>query len=87
MVLGITGAGFCMWVLWQAIKEIGRGGPDGPKPSLGSCLLVLVFFAKLPFYMILGMVAHAIGGGAPTCFLLGVGLVYCCLIGWALAQS
>ena len=87
MALGVTGAGFSVSVLWLAIKQIGQVGAEGPKASFRSCLLVLVFFAKLPLYMILGMVAHAIGGGAPTCFLLGVALVYFCLIGWALAQG
>ena len=87
MALGLGGAGFSICALWYLITLIGKTPPDTVRAKTTSALIVLAFFAKLPFYMIVGMLAHRIGGGADTCFLLGVGLVYFALVGWALAQG
>jgi hypothetical protein len=87
MALGLAGAGFSVTALWMIIKQLGRSAADSRRAKFAAIITVIAFFAKLPIYMLLGMIAHAIGGGAPTCFLLGVGLVYFALVGWALAQS
>lgn len=87
MALGILGAGFGISALWYMIKQLGKNPPESGRAKFGTFIIVLAFFAKLPFYMLVGILAHQIGGGAPTCFLLGVALVYFCLIGWALAQG
>lgn len=87
MALGLTGTGFSVTALWLLIKQLGKVPADSRRSKTTSILIVIAFFAKLPLYMVVGILAYRIGGGAPTCFLLGIALVYFALVGWALAQS
>ena len=86
MALGLAGTGFSVMALWWVIRFLGR--PEGDQGRrFATFLVVVAFFAKLPIYMVLAMLAQRIGGDARTCFFLGLGLVYLALVGWALAQS
>lgn len=87
MALGLAGTAFCVIALWGMIKMLGRTYEDVKQARFATGLLVLAFFAKLPVYMALGMLAQRLGGPAPTCFLLGLALVYCALVGWGLSQG
>ena len=85
--LGLCATGFSIGALWWIIR-LSTGSEAGPKRTpVGTSLVVLAFFVKLPLFLALGTLAHRIGGHAPGCFLLGLALVYFALVGWALAQS
>lgn len=86
-LLGLAATGFSIAALWWIIR-LSTGGVLGPKRTpVGTTLVVLAFFVKLPLFIALGTLAHRVGGNAPACFLLGLALVYFALVGWALAQS
>jgi hypothetical protein len=86
MALGLFGTAFNLWALKAVIglstthsaSELGR--------RKGTFLIVLAFLMKLPVFIVLGLVAHRVGGPAPGCFLLGLALVYLALVGWSLAK-
>jgi len=85
--LGLFGSTFNLGV-WHLILGLMAGaGRADAKPGFGTFLVILAFLVKLPFYVALAFVAHRLGGPAVPCFLLGVGLVYFALVGWALASS
>ena len=85
--LGLLGTGFSVAALWGVVKLVGRSAtPDAP-PSRGTAVVVLAFLVKLPLFVGAGVLAHRLGGRAPTCFLVGLGLVYFALVAWALAQG
>jgi hypothetical protein len=86
--LGIAATAFNLAGLVGIVRLTGRHmeGRSGDRRSkVGAFLIVLAFFMKLPLFVGLGMVAWWLGGGAPTCFLIGLGLVYS-LFGWALLK-
>jgi hypothetical protein len=86
-LLGLAATGFSIGALWWIIR-LSSSGQAGPKRTpVGTTLVVLAFFVKLPLFIALGALAHRIGGHAPACFLMGLALVYFALVGWALAQS
>lgn len=87
MALGLVGTGFSIVALWWVVRLTGGMAPMGAAPKLGASLAVLAFFVKLPIFIALGLVAQRLGGPAPACFLLGLGLVYSALVGWGLASS
>lgn len=87
MLMGIAGTGFSVLALWWVIRLAGSAAPASKRASVGTMLIVLAFFVKLPIFIALANLSHRIGGSAPTCFLLGLALVYCTLVGWALANS
>ncbi|HRI43006.1 MAG TPA: hypothetical protein PLL78_09425 [Fimbriimonadaceae bacterium] len=87
MALGLVGTGFSIVALWWVVRLTGGLAPLGAAPRFGASLAILAFLAKLPIFIALGLVAQRLGGPAPGCFLLGLGLVYLALVGWALASS
>lgn len=87
MALGLFATGFSVIALWMVVRMIGRAAPEGAAPRLGAMATVLAFLVKLPLFIVLGMLTQRIGGPAAPCFLMGLGLVYLGLIGWALASS
>ncbi len=87
MALGLFGTAFSVVALWGVVRMCGRAAPEGAAPRLGAFVTVLAFLVKLPVFIVLGMLAQRLGGAAVPCFLLGLGLVYFGLVGWALASS
>jgi hypothetical protein len=87
MALGIGGSAFNLLAMWGAIRLMGRlilGDAPGPFVALvaGGAFLI-----KLPLILWTMSLAQAMGGSAPGAFLAGLAMVYCALIGWALAAS
>lgn len=87
MSLGIFATLFNLWALSKIIGLVGNAAPKGQPERLGAIWTVLAFFVKLPLFVALGIVSQRIGGGAPGCFLVGLGLVYSALVGWALTRE
>jgi hypothetical protein len=77
---------FCMVVLWLVIGILARSALN-EQPPPGAAWIIAAFFIKLPVFVMSAKMVNAMGGQAPTFFLLGLGLVYSWLIGWALAKS
>jgi|DewCreStandDraft_4_1066084.scaffolds.fasta_scaffold203845_2 hypothetical protein len=87
MALGLVGTGFSILALWWVVRLTGGLAPLGAAPRFGASLTILAFLVKLPLFIALGFLAHRLGGPAPGAFLLGLGLVYFALVGWALASN
>lgn len=87
MALGIFGSVANVLGLWAVVRLLGALG-EGQAPSrLGPTLTVLAFVLKLPLILAMMYLAHRLGGPALAAFLIGLGMVYSALIGWALATS
>jgi len=86
MALGLAGTGFNLWALKAVIGLASAHSVNDMARRKGTLLIVLAFLMKLPVFIVLGLVAHRIGGPAPACFLLGLALVYLALVGWSLAK-
>lgn len=57
------------------------------KARFANMLLTMTLLLKLPVVIGAGLVAARLGGQAPTTFLIGLGLVYSAMFGWALLQQ
>lgn len=86
MAVGIVGTSFNLWALWRVCALLGAVAEDQPQPKFGSVVTVFVFLLKLPVLIGLGLAMQRVGGPAMTCFLIGLGMVYFALVGWALAR-
>lgn len=86
MALGISGATFNLWALRAIIGLATANATSELGRRKGTLYIVLAFFIKLPLFIALGVTANRVGGPAPSCFLLGLGLVYFGLVGWSLAR-
>jgi hypothetical protein len=71
---------FALWVVGRTVKET-------KKTDSASIFGVMALFVKLPVWCLCAMIAQKAGGVVLNCFLLGLGLVYCAAIGWALAKN
>lgn len=87
MALGLFGSGFNLLAMWGVIRLMGGLSRADAPSRIGAVLTVVAFLVKLPLIFALMFLAHAIGGAAPGAFLIGLGMVYSALIGWALAAS
>lgn len=87
MALGLFGAAFNVIALWFLISLLGKASEKADTGKSGTTLILIAFFLKVPVYIAMGSLANRIGNPAPACFLGGIGLVYSCLVGWALARS
>jgi hypothetical protein len=72
---------------WLITRMCGNFARYGARPVSGSFLTVLGLLLKLPLYGLLGLWVVALGAEGLVFFLIGLGLVYLGLVGWALAQS
>jgi hypothetical protein len=85
--LGVFATGFNTLALWGIVRLFGYAYQKGTPPRLGASFAVIAFLIKLPLFIAFGVLAQRIGGPAPACFLLGLAMVYSCLVGWALVQN
>lgn len=81
--LGLGATTFGIVMLWLAVKQTGRLAEREAKPYRGGVVVGLGFLIKLPLFVGCGMLAQGLGGPAPTWFLIGLGVVYSALVGWA----
>jgi len=89
ILLGVVATAVSLAGWWPAIRLLGEvatveGANHG---KIGRTYVVLVFLVKLPIFVGLGFLALKLGGAAPPCFLIGLGLVYFWLIGWSLTRE
>lgn len=84
--LGLFATTFSVIFLWLAVQMTGRLAGDNAKPYRGGVVVGLGFLIKLPLFVACGMFAQQVGGHAPTWFLLGLGVVYSALVGWAVTR-
>lgn len=86
MSLGIVGTAFHLWALWRICVLSGEAAVIGARAKFGAAVAILAFFMKIPVLMVLSNLTEKLGGMAHSCFLSGLGVVYCAMIGWALAR-
>ncbi|MBX3117552.1 MAG: hypothetical protein KF784_00685 [Fimbriimonadaceae bacterium] len=86
MGAGIVGTSFNLWALWRICIYIGEIAADNPQPRVATFVTIFVFLLKLPILIGLGLAMQRVGGPAMPCFLIGLGMVYFALVGWALAR-
>jgi hypothetical protein len=88
-LLGAIATGFSFLANDQAISlTSGVNTLPGLKlHRLGPAMSLLVILMKLPLFLGAAFWAKSFGGPAMGCFLAGLALVYCLLIGRALASS
>lgn len=81
--LGIISTFFFLFATWKAIQFfsaiVQAGGK--PLPSLTSLFIILGF--KIPFFVLLALFIQTLHFREQGCFLMGLALVYSCLVGWA----
>jgi hypothetical protein len=87
VAIGLAGGGLNLWSLHLATSLLaGQPGSAG-RSSIGTLLAGIAYLAKLPLLIALGFGVWFWRPSAFVGFLLGLGLVYCWLVGWALARS
>lgn len=87
MALGILAGTFSFWALWRIVLLLGTISEETASSRLGWVLPTLAMLMKVPVLVAGWTGANQAGGAAPTCFLLGIAMVYCALVGWAVASS
>lgn len=85
MACGIFGSILNIWGLRGIINLAGLNRTEKGF-RFGSFLIVLVFFMKLPVFVLLAKYTQSVGQPATAYFLGGIGLVYFALVGWSIAQ-
>lgn len=87
MALGTLSSAFGLLALWRVVRLLGDSCGDRKTPPKEALIAVAALLLKFPVLFGGFAMAKAIGAAAPTCFILGLGLVYSALIVWALAAS
>lgn len=87
LALGLFATTFSLVFLWLAVLQTGKLAAENAKTYRGGVVVGLGFLIKLPLFVGLGMVAQGLGGVAPTWFLIGLGVVYFALVGWAQTRA
>ena len=87
MSIGIAATWLNFWVLWKTCGLLGQYAKGAESPKGGANFVITAFLLKLPIFIALGLLTRLMGGAALPCFLAGLGMVYCGLIGWACAHS
>lgn len=85
--LGLVGGAFSFWALARVSALMGSAAREQPAPRLGATLTVAAFLLKLPVLAALGYVCFRLGTTCSACFLAGLALVYCALLGWVVARG
>lgn len=85
MALGFWGTGLVVGGTGAVVWLLAKGAKDQKPPIWGSLLISVVFVLMLPSFVVSAILVHRIGGMGTSCFLAGMALVYCALIGWAQA--
>jgi hypothetical protein len=86
MALGLVGTGAVVGGTAGVVMLITRAAKDRKTPWWGVAIILVVFLAMLPIYIVGAIQVHRAGGPGPSFFLAGIVLVYCLLIGWAQAS-
>lgn len=85
--LGLAATASSLIGNWLITRLCGNLARQGARPASGSFMTVLGLLLKLPLYGLLGLWVVTLGTSGLVFFLIGLGLVYLGLVGWALAQS
>ena len=87
MSLGLGSTGFNFLAYRLAMYVVGKTIKDSGQTAGAAIFGVLALFVKLPIWVLCTVIAQRMGGSVLNCFLVGLGLVYCAAIGWALAKN
>jgi hypothetical protein len=87
LMLGIIATAFSIAVIWGLILISTGSPPTTAGARATTVVIVIAFLLKAPILISFWGLASAAGESARSCFLIGLGLVYCALVGWALARS
>lgn len=86
MAAGLSGSAANLWGL-HLVAGMLLPNPDGAADPRSRVLIsAFVFLVKLPILLGLGFLMLGVGAKAYWAFLTGLLLVYCWLVGWALAR-
>lgn len=84
--LGVLGTAASVLGTAGVVKLMTTAAENKATSSFGLALIATGFLFKLPFFWGCAIVAKGLPGPGPAAFCLGLGLVYCLLIGWAQAK-
>ncbi len=83
MALGLAGTGIVIGGTAGVVAILTRTARnEGVAPALG-ILVVIAFLTMLPIYLLTVWMVRDLPDPGPACYLAGMALVYCALIGWA----
>jgi hypothetical protein len=90
LLAGLLATSASLYGWWPVLGLLERVAVENRSPDvqqrtgrMGTTYMILIFLAKAPIFIALGLLARWLGGAAITCFLVGIGLVYSALIGWS----
>ena len=86
LAIGLVSAAFGVTGLFFLNRLLEVGASKSRKGGAGAGMAMITFAAKIPVYIVAGMLAKRIGGAAFTCFLAGIILVYSAVVVWASAS-
>jgi hypothetical protein len=86
-LLGAGGAALNLWAWWLLLGTLGQAVGETRNPKGATSVVILSFLLKAPLLLALAFGANRIGGSAVPWCMAGVVLVYCLLVGWALARA
>lgn len=83
MALGLIGTGVVIGGTAGVVTILTRAARnEGVSPALG-ILVVIGFLTMLPIFFVTVWMVRSLPDPGPPCYLAGMALVYCALIGWA----
>ena len=85
-LVGIAGTAVFLWGTWTIVRLVGAAAGGGKPTPLQVTMTVVALLMKLPLIYVGWLVAKRLGPFGPTCFLLGLGLVYFLVI-WRAALT
>jgi hypothetical protein len=82
---GLAFAAGNLWIWWKLIRAASAPSA-GSRAVRSAVLIVVLFLLKLPAFVLLATWIHSLPAPAEKGFLVGLGMVYFALVGWALAR-
>ncbi|MDR3691243.1 MAG: hypothetical protein P4L46_17820 [Fimbriimonas sp.] len=87
MTVGVIASWLHLWLLWRVISVLGESSKSQSVVSQGTPIVLLCFVIQLPAFVLLGIEIPKLGEGALSCFVTGLGMVYCGAVAWGVART
>lgn len=86
-LIGAACTALFLFATWRAIQLFTSLVQAGSKPLPVMTSLFIALGFKLPIFIMLGLWLRDAEIGLQGCFLLGLGLVYSWVVGWAIVRA